>query len=178
MLNALTIHSLAIIATVKSCVCMFGVFFFFVPLIRIEEIVKRNYKWKFTRRWVFYLPVPSLILWFYRSFYKLFKSNQSKGKFFPSCQVKRFCFRIEKLSACSLLQYRYMYKQFFVKSFKWGCMIYISTVMFFYICLLFCYLFVAFFVVITYCYFILTLEFVRWAFALILYNYWYTTEWI
>lgn len=109
MLNALTIHSLAIIATVKSCVCMFSVFFFFVPLIRIEEIVKRNYKWKFTRRWVFYLPVPSLILWFYRSFYKLFKSNQSKGKFFPSCQVKRFCFRIEKLSACSLLQYRYMY---------------------------------------------------------------------
>ena len=109
MLNALTIHSLAIIATVKSCVCMFSVFFFFVPLIRIEEIVKRNYKWKFTRRWVFYLPVPSLILWFYRSFYKLFKSNQSKGKFFPSCQVKRFCFRIEKRSACSLLQYRYMY---------------------------------------------------------------------
>lgn len=109
MLNALTIHSLAIIATVKSCVCMFSVFFFFVPLIRIEEIVKRNYKWKFTRRWVFYLPVPSLILWFYRSFYKHFKSNRSKGKFFPSCQVKRFCFRIEKLSACSLLQYRYMY---------------------------------------------------------------------
>lgn len=44
MLNALTIHSLAMIATVKSCVCMFSVFFFFVPLIRIEEIVKRNYK--------------------------------------------------------------------------------------------------------------------------------------